>query len=522
MNAYDKVRYTTYTYPATHPDRYNVIGQLFGLTPAPTQRSRVLEIGCGDGNNLVALAWSLPGSEFVGIDLASEPIAAGQRVIAQLNLPNIKLVNDSITAIDSSWGEFDYIIAHGFYSWVPAEIRDHFMSLCRNRLAPHGIAFVSYNAYPGCHMRNMMREMLQFHLRNQTDAETQTQQARAFLSLLASAQQKKNDFRFAEIQSTLEHSDSHLFHDDLAAINDPFYFTQFIEHASSHGLQFLAEADYFEMSDYDLPQNVRDALEPLRSNRILREQYLDFIKFRRFRQTLLCRDDVQLTEEPRTGAIESFWLSTKAAATQSETGTTIFATPKGARAETDFAPGIRALQLLQKAWPGSVAFAELLSMVARDAAAGIVSGKENMPSVTPELLTEFLHHVYAAGVIDLQTVPSITASEVDDFPVISPVVLSQLGYSDFVSTLHHDVVHVEDRFAKRMLQLLDGSNSRASIGDSLFAYLKEEGALNDGIPEENSRRELQTNLERKLELLWKAGLLMQSGSLSDRAGHTGA
>src|SRR5260221_4442716 len=90
--SYDSVIYPSSTHPQTHPDRLAVIGSLFGLEPAPVNRCRVLELGCGNGTNLVPMAWGLPQSEFVGIDLAALPIARGQRMFSELGLKNVQLV----------------------------------------------------------------------------------------------------------------------------------------------------------------------------------------------------------------------------------------------------------------------------------------------------------------------------------------------------------------------------------------------------------------------------------------------
>src|SRR5580693_4601208 len=118
--SYDSVIYPSYTHPQTHPDRLAVIGSLFGLEPAPVNRCRVLELGCGNGTNLVPMAWGLPQSEFVGIDLAALPVERGQRMIRDLALKNVRLVQGDLLQVDAGWGKFDYIIAHGLYSWVPA------------------------------------------------------------------------------------------------------------------------------------------------------------------------------------------------------------------------------------------------------------------------------------------------------------------------------------------------------------------------------------------------------------------
>src|SRR3974390_2270249 len=61
---YDDVPYATHANVATHPDRLWTIATLAGLAPAPATRCRVLELGCGSGDNLIPMAASLPGSAF--------------------------------------------------------------------------------------------------------------------------------------------------------------------------------------------------------------------------------------------------------------------------------------------------------------------------------------------------------------------------------------------------------------------------------------------------------------------------
>src|SRR5262249_55523737 len=164
------------THAQTHPNRLAVIASLFGMTPAPVERCRVLELGCGNGSNVIPMAASLPESNFVGIDLAGEPVAEGNQMVSELGLQNIRLVHGSVTTIGDDWGQFDYILAHGLFSWVPAEVRSCILRLCRERLAPEGVAFISYNALPGCHVRNMLREMMLFHTRNFQSPNERVQQ----------------------------------------------------------------------------------------------------------------------------------------------------------------------------------------------------------------------------------------------------------------------------------------------------------------------------------------------------------
>src|SRR5262249_47365446 len=68
--SYDEVTYSNTPFYHTHPDCLATLGTLFGMSPAPPDRCRVLELGCGRGGNLIPMALSLPASRFVGIDLS--------------------------------------------------------------------------------------------------------------------------------------------------------------------------------------------------------------------------------------------------------------------------------------------------------------------------------------------------------------------------------------------------------------------------------------------------------------------
>jgi SAM-dependent methyltransferase len=185
--AYDLVEYPSQVHAQTHPERLATIGTLFGLKPAPPANCRVLELGCGDGGNLIAMAWALPESRFTGLDLAARPLEHGRELAGHLGLKNLDLLHRDLLAVDRSLGEFDYIIAHGVYAWVPAEVRDHLLSVCRQCLAPQGIAFVSYNSFPGSHLSIMLREMMLAHAGRIADPAEKSRQSLALMNLIAGA-----------------------------------------------------------------------------------------------------------------------------------------------------------------------------------------------------------------------------------------------------------------------------------------------------------------------------------------------
>ena len=113
----------------------------------------MLEVGCNDGSNLIPMAVSLPAARFVGCDLSPRALDAGRRTIDALGLANITLVEGDLAALAPAHGEFDFIVAHGVYSWVPPEVRDALFALAAQRLAPDGILYASFNVLPGWRVR---------------------------------------------------------------------------------------------------------------------------------------------------------------------------------------------------------------------------------------------------------------------------------------------------------------------------------------------------------------------------------
>jgi len=516
LTEYDKVIYPSYTHPQTHPARLHVIGALMGLEPAPADHCRVLELGCGDGTNLVPMAWALPGSEFRGVDLAAERIRHGQLMAQDLGLKNLQLVPGDLRHLDGEWGQFDYLIAHGLYSWVPLEVRDHMLRLCRRLLAPHGIAFVSYNALPGCHLRSMLREMMLFHVRGLAAADERIQQARALVQFLAEAQDSRDEYRLwmkAELQRVLDHAHGHLYHDELAEINEPVYFTQFMSHAARHDLQYLGEADYFEMSDHVFRDSVRETLRKLARNRLLREQYLDFLKCRRFRQTLLCRRDAELRTEPQPGKLAGFLVSSSAVCAPGSLDLTpgvncVFETPKGAKCQTDLPLGKATLALLGETWPAPMPVRELSDRIRQRLADAGMQSEAEAASLAD--LCEFLMQLYEGGAVEFRSFLPPLARAASERPEACPVVRWEAAHRDFVTSLFHIAVRVEDELGRNLLTWLDGTTDRTALAEKLWAFLKAKQALVLGEGGETAaRRELAAKLEENLAKLLKLGLLVR-------------
>jgi SAM-dependent methyltransferase len=307
MTAYDQFAYEGNTFSQTHPRKLQMVGKLFGLDAPNIETCSVLELGCGDGANIIPMAFYLPQARFVGVDLAAIPVEKGQQSIAQLGLSNIQLLQGDVSQLGNSLGQFDYIIAHGLYSWVPAFVREAVLGLIQRSLTENGVAYLSYNALPGCRLRHLPKDMLHFRFGERLQDPKVLPEVRAFLSdygnLTVDAQEHSGDEAGAgtqyqqtlkaEINFALSLPDYVLFHDDLSPFATPFYLHEFATAASLHQLQYLGEArveTMFPKAGSESFVTATNAWSPQGADPFVsQQQFLDFAVGRRFKQSLLCR-----------------------------------------------------------------------------------------------------------------------------------------------------------------------------------------------------------------------------------------
>ncbi len=490
---YDEVPYPSAVYSQTHPDRLAMHATLRGMSPAPVEKCRVLELGCGDGWNLIAMAHGLPGSEFVGIDLAETPVSRGNALASQIGLQNLSLrAMDVADAVEL--GEFDYIIAHGLYSWVPPHVREKVMELCGRSLAPQGVAYISYNAYPGNHARDLVRGMMRYHTAHFADVRQKIGQARGLVRFLADSKQPRevyHELLAQQVERMSKCSDAAFFHDDLGGINRPFYFHEFMADASARGLQFLAEADVADNRPREHPPHVQAVLSELDPADIVAgEQYLDFLRGRAFRQTLLCRADVRIEREILPGLLCGMHIAgdIRAASPAPELASRkseLFLGPKESEVETDH-PLVKAVfAKLGALWPASRAFRALLthSLEATGRAGETATAEE-----TEELASALLQ-AHWAGFVEFHMHPARMVAEPGEKPRASALARVQLTQGDRASSLRHEIVEVRDPMGKALLRLMDGTRDRAALKAALDEISTDsEGAVSLARLDENLRK----------------------------------
>jgi methyltransferase-like protein/cyclopropane fatty-acyl-phospholipid synthase-like methyltransferase len=518
---YDDVIYPSAVYAQTHPDRLATMATLFGMRPTPVQRCRVLEMGCGDGSNLIAMAYGLPDSEFVGIDLAKRPIQKGQTIIEALGLKNITLRQLDILAFPPDLGLFDFILAHGLYSWVPAAVRDKILAICGESLSPCGVAYVSYNAYPGNHMRDMVRKMMQYHAGHFPESEQQVRQARALLKFLAESKTEPDVYRMLlkqELERVVKYTDAAFFHDDLSPVNHPVYFHEFAEHAARHGLRYLSEADVIDLQPEDYAPHVAATLRELDSeDAIAREQYSDFLRCRAFRQTLLCRGDVNLDRTWKAARVRDLYVAgeVRPASPDPDVGSRLaelFLGPKGAEIETGRPVVKTAFVHLGAVWPRHMRFQELLGFVRSQLARASGEPTEGNENDARELADALLQ-AYTAGFVELHAHAPNFVTEVSERPMASALARLQLREGHVVPTLRHTAMKIDDKLGRQLALLLDGTHDRAALLNDLSECVKSGSAIvcHEGKPVSDLQEAIQylaDELEANLTSLARSAILV--------------
>ncbi|MBI4907386.1 MAG: methyltransferase regulatory domain-containing protein [Acidobacteria bacterium] len=287
---YDLSPYADIAYYQTHPGHMAAVSLARGHK-APVGNVRVLELGCGSGFNLLAMSMSNPDNEYVGIDLSRVQIENGKAIAAEIGAQNVTLHACSIEDFADGGEQFHYIIAHGFYCWVPPTVRDSMFAMMKRLLAPDGVAYVSYNTNPGWRLRSLMRDGLRFLTPADGSPAERVAQVRTNMGQLADSFLDAEGMyaqAFRDEWTKLnQEQDYYFLHEYLADFCDPLYFEEFVKHAAGHGLRFLAESRYWTNA-HAQPQAVRADLERVGGDDLLRrEQYLDWMAGRYFRQTLL-------------------------------------------------------------------------------------------------------------------------------------------------------------------------------------------------------------------------------------------
>lgn len=514
LDSYDEIPYDSTPVTETDPDRLAVIGRLFGLPAADPRDCRVLELGCAGGGNLLPLAWRYPQSRFLGVELSARQVADGQRMVGRLGLPNIEIRQGDILELGEDLGTFDYILCHGVYSWVPDTVRARILDVCATHLATHGVAYVSYNTLPGWRLRGMLRDMLLYATRDSAPPGERLARAQAFLDFILQAtggfDTQHTRALKQQIERIREAHPSYLYHEYLEAINEPVLFSDFVARARARGLGYLADTELYTMFPATLGDGVAAAVDGIEDT-VEQEQYLDFIRNRNFRQTLLCRADALPERVVDLESFEGFAFYADLAPPKKlelrRPKAQAFRRVNGEEVTLEHPLTKAAVVELGRRYPDALGFGELVG-VARAAvsAAGGGACADQQDHLFGELFSLFLHQGLGASL------HAETFSRGGPAPRASALATAQHAEGlDHLATPRHTTLGL-DPLARYLVGLLDG---RRGLDDLVAAM---ETAIDSGsVPvtgwqaeasrPERRRAQLRANCERLLELFARQGVL---------------
>jgi len=480
---YDTTPYSSVSFPPSAPGQLAAVAHLFGLTTPEVSTARVLEIGCATGGNVIPFAAAHPQARVVGLDLSQVQVDIGRARVQALGLDNLEFVAGDIAGMDlTAMGQFDFIIAHGVYSWVPPTVQEALLAAFRTLLAPDGVAHMSYNVYPGWKSKEVLRDAMQLASGGATTPDEKAREARRMVDFLEEVAPVDGVLArvVAEFQSQSEgFGDSHLLHDELETFNSPCYFYEMLGRARAHGLAFLAEARPEAMFPGNYGPKVEEhLLEKCGGVQVLVEQYIDFVVNRMFRESLLvhAEREPQIRHNPDRSRFRDLhitaWVPPAEEPTRLDASRQEYREADGAMLFTND-PGIKAaLDALSARWPWTLSRHELVDAVH----ARLVDGGRTPSAGLPDLIDNLM------GVLILHGQARYRLHPVSPEPVPVPLRLDETvrrmveltGDEGQASTFNvwHET-HVLSALDRHLLPLLDGTRDRDALLDALLAALRD-------------------------------------------------
>lgn len=455
MQSYNEIPYTRNIYPQTQPNTLATLALLLNYSPPDISHCHVLELGCAQGFNLIAMAQAIPHGVFIGIDNSATQIALGQAVISQLNLTNIHLKYLDLQHLTAEFGSFDYIIAHGVYSWIAPECQQQLLRICHDNLSENGIAYVSYNTFPGWQTDAMLRELLLFHLQNFDSPTERLCHAKQLLKSLSHAVAHRYDSYALSLKNKLHYllqiPDNYFAHEHLEEFNQAVFFHQFIQQATQHKLHYLT----------DLQTYADPPAEVITGDALAQQQYQDFLVNRRYRETLLCRQVTDPSVQFNQNKIKELYLaaalSTTADLTQIQSaGEVQFADSTGKTIASITLPALKVLCYhLGVVYPKILSFQEIMTALAENYTIELQADDED------EILN-FLLHLFQTKDLELYSYRPEFCLTVTQCPVASPLARLQSQRGDPVTNLRGETFWL-DESTQQLLQRLDGQHSLAEL-----------------------------------------------------------
>ncbi|HLW93701.1 MAG TPA: class I SAM-dependent methyltransferase [Roseiarcus sp.] len=506
--AYDQAPYRSVALMRLHPARLAGRAMLLGLEPPPVATARILEIGCASGGHIIPLAAAFPTARFLGLDISPRQIADGRARIERLGLRNIELAARSLADLSESDGVFDFIIAHGLYSWIPGALRDDLLRVCGERLSPNGLALISYNVLPGWRLFEIARDSMALHAGGEADQKKRSDKTRRLFALLkerADPETSYGRFWLNEAQKMAAGDDAYFTHEIFEEASAPCPFRDFSARAARWGLSYVGEARARANCVESVAPGASAIIEDLSGGDPgSREQYVDIFSGRTFRESILARAAharrIDRSDEMNRLAdlhlVAPIGLDVKAVDGQADA----IAIADGDAALRCNDPNvIESIRRLIARRPSSSRLADIAPSAAKNGRAALLA---------------FLWRMAETGLLDVSSEPVVCAEGLPARPKASALAASDAKAGDLTATLRHAPFPMDmlDRF---LLPKLDGGRSRDSLVDLVVDEAANgrlqakgpEGAIHD---RKVLRAALSAEVDRRLGTYARIGLLVAS------------
>lgn len=346
---------------------------------------------------------------------------------------------------------------------------------------------------------------MRFHTAEIRDPMDKVRNGISYLNFLSQAVPEGSLYQSVikmELSQFAERTAENIFHDDFAELNQPFYFHEFVEHIQPYGLQFLTEVDAFWMESGGLSSEILEKLDELGDDIIRREQYIDFIKCRPFRSTIICHDNIVLDRHPTPDILKNFYLASQARPESESPNidkeiTEKFTGPEGGTLEVDHPLTKAALICLENIWSKCVPFDKLID-----------EARQIAPEATESDIrkTAFnLLQMFHDGFVYLHRFQPQFASEAGEFPMASAFARWQVRCgSESITTLSGMNLKPDSDFMRLLLILADGTRNRAALISEMAARIEV-----DRTKKAELKRELPRMVDAKLLEITKLGLILR-------------
>ncbi len=474
---YEKYHFISKPSKERHIEKMAVITKLLGVNIAPTNHATVLELGSGTGDNLISMAISYPKSYFVGVDKSKSQTETGNKNIEKLGLQNISLLEHDFSHFKSKIKSFDYIIMHGVFSWVDEKSRNASLKLIKKYLKEDGIAYISFNSFPGAIFRDLLIKIL---LDSDDKTSSIKERIKKVKDNLDSLEESFQDSQSAyaegmknEITEIRKLSTSFLINEILNSDYKSFSLEEFCSYIEKFKLYYLSDASFIHI----FSENSKD--EYLKENILKKiESHIDYIMPKITRGVLITSKKISL--KLNLDILDDLYISSPLCYTGGTDSYGEFTTPIGKKFEFDKKEEIDFFKTLEKSWPKPIL----------------------LKSLCPIIRKKKILDYFSKEFVEFYTRDLNFSNSLSQTPLVSQFAKIQLEKQNFATNFRNEYIIFND-FQKKVFNLLDGKHSKDDILTILINELKENGTF-----KEDLLKDLDYEINKTLDLFKETAYLV--------------